>query len=90
MSIFCIGKSIEIPAIITVFVHNWYSEALVKELQSKNCTFTQKAGFPMHFHCRLTANICSAGGWLKRVKSATNLLYIVYEFSHSVFNMVPM
>ena len=59
MSFFCIDKSIEIPAIITVFVHNWYSEALVKELQSKNCTFTQKAGFPMHFHCRLTANICS-------------------------------
>ena len=32
---------------------------LVKKLQSKDCTFAQKAGFSMHFHCRLTVHICS-------------------------------
>ena len=40
-------------------MRSFYSQALVKKLQSRDCTFTQKAGFPMHFHCRLTAKICS-------------------------------
>ena len=55
----CRNKNIEIPVIVAVVICNKYSDALVKKLQLKDCTFAQKAGFSMHFHCRLTAYICS-------------------------------
>ena len=62
----CRNKSIEIPVIVAVVICNKYSDALVKKLQLKDCTFAQKAGFSMHFHCRLTVKVCSVEA--KRIK----------------------
>ena len=74
----CRNKSIEIPVIVAVVICNKYSDALVKKLQLKDCTFAQKAGFSMHFHCRLTADICSVHRiYVDSEKTSLNILTII-------------
>ena len=49
----------KIVAKTTVLNPYYYSEIFLNKLQVEDCTFDQKAGFSMHFHCPLNVSICS-------------------------------
>ena len=47
------------PVVMEISFYHYYSGKSLMRLQSRDCTFVQKAGFSLQFHCRLTVKVCS-------------------------------
>ena len=61
------------PVVMEISFYHYYSGKSLMRLQSRDCTFVQKAGFSLQFHCHLTVKVCSvrieiAGLWEARVR----------------------
>ena len=47
------------PVVMEISFYHYYSGKSLIRLQSRDCTFVQKAGFSLQFHCSLTVKVCS-------------------------------
>ena len=47
------------PVVMEISFYHYYSGKSLMRLQSRDCTFVQKAGFSLQFHCSLTVKVCS-------------------------------
>ena len=59
------------PVVMEISFYHYYSVKSLMRLQSRDCTFVQKAGFSLQFHCRLTVKVCSV--------EQTYLFYVPYS-----------
>ena len=45
--------------VMEISFYHYYSGKSLMRLQSRDCTFVQKAGFSLQFHCSFTVKVCS-------------------------------
>ena len=60
------------PVVMEISFYYHYSGKSLMRLQSRDCTFVQKAGFSLQFHCHLTVKV-----WSVEVHAVPNLKAII-------------
>ena len=78
------------PVVMEISFYHYYSGKSLMRLQSRDCTFVQKAGFSLQFHCRLTVKVCSvgifkivevAGGFPRATSTILKIMYLNQDAS---------